>query len=55
LGGYQITKATLVSLIRRYVFELAPGQELHPRMATGVTYGPQNGIWLRLRGRAVAA
>ncbi|EFJ44068.1 hypothetical protein VOLCADRAFT_106583 [Volvox carteri f. nagariensis] len=50
-----VAKATLVSLLRRFSFSLAPHQHLPPAMATGLTYGPRDGaVWLQLHSRNTA-
>ncbi|GIM07956.1 hypothetical protein Vretimale_12043 [Volvox reticuliferus] len=46
-----IGKATLVSVLRRFSLSPVPGQPLPPAMATGLTFGPREGVWLQLGSR----
>ncbi|GIL42470.1 hypothetical protein Vafri_431 [Volvox africanus] len=46
-----IGKATLVSVLRRFSLSPVPGQPLTPAMATGLTFGPREGVWVQLGPR----
>ncbi|GFR45350.1 hypothetical protein Agub_g6719 [Astrephomene gubernaculifera] len=46
-----VSKATLASLLRRFVFHLHPQQQLPLRTRTGLTYGPAEGVWLAVSKR----